>query len=228
MKTSVKKLFKKALRSLIIGLILVAVSFYSFSQRSLVKMCNLNITELNTKFKTLSGDSGFKILLGELKEKGWSKINVEGASYGFTGIASDSLTRATSSVEFYAYDFYNKTTKQMGSVIWRNDGKSVYKAYLTFPAGEKDFDKALEGSVEMYVEAGKIQTASSWGKCFKKCVKNKCAGFCIVSVTGCLAATIVIDLATGGAAAGLSIAFWIGCSGILCGHCFLTCALDCR
>jgi hypothetical protein len=113
-------------------------------------------------------------------------------------------------------------------VIWRNDGKVVYKAYLTFPAGEKDFDKAIDESVEMFVEGGKIQKASSWGTCFKKKAREKCAPFCITAVTGCGLAATAIILASGGSLVGLSMGFWLGCAGILCGHCFLTIALDCR
>jgi hypothetical protein len=191
------------------------------------KMCALTPTELKAKFSSLSANADMKMLKDELTNKGWSKLDVDGTSYGVTGTYRDADGKSTP-VEFYVFDYYNKTSKQTGAIIWRNNGKSIYKAYLIFPAGVKDFDKAMEESVEMYVEGGKIQKASSWGRCFKNCIKRNCAGFCVAAATGCLAAAIVIDLAFGGTATGLTLAFWIGCSGVLCGHCFLSCSLNCR
>ena len=214
-----KKRIKTTLRILLMLLISVIATSKSFSQE-MTKMCNMTPADLNARYASLSTDADFKLLLEALKEKGWTKVNSDYAAYGFTGNMKDADGKSTMPVEFYVYDFYNKGTNQMGSVLWRNNGKSIYKAYLTFPAGEKEFAKGLESSTEMYAEGGKIQKASSWRSCFKSCAAGKCPGFCFHATIFCLGAVL--------AAPGAGVAIWIGCAGILCGLCFAVCALNCH
>lgn len=209
--------FKAAYRLLVAVLVLV-ISSRSFSQE-MVKMCAVTSSDLNAKFTSLAADGDFKLLLNGLKEKGWTKLTAENYSYGFTGTYMDSITKTTVPVEFYAFDFFNKATNQMGSIIWRNNGKTVYKAYLIFAAGEKDMGKALQESVEMFAEGGKVQKASSWSRCFNSCASAKCAHFCIAAAAVC---------AVSAAAGGAGVAAWAACAGITCGLCFAVCALGCH
>ncbi len=217
--------------AVIIALVLISISLKSFSQGSMIKMCNLTATELKAKFNSLAGLADFKLMQGQLSGKGFTKLNADGTAYGFTGTFKDSSGKVFP-VEFFSFDYYNKATNQMGSVIWRNDGKSVYKAYLTFPAGEKDFEKAMEGSLEMYVDAnGKMQKASSFGKCWRRCVFKNCATWCPGAIAVCAAATATLAIASAGPTAGIgvgaAVAIFAGCAGIACGTCFGVCAVGC-
>ena len=225
-----KKKIKIQIWSLITGLTFTIFSLSAYSQE-MVKMCNLSAEELKTKFENLSGRADIKVLKTELKGKGFDKLSAGEATYGFTGTFKDSSGKSLA-VEFYAFDYYNKTTNQMGSLIWRNDGKSVYKAYLTFPAGEKDFARAMDESQEMYVDANnKVQKAHSFGKCWKNCVFKHCKSWCIGSIAICAAATATLAIASAGPTAGIgvgaSVAIFAGCAGISCGLCFGVCAVGC-
>jgi hypothetical protein len=214
-----KKKITMASWSLIIGLMLTSISFKSFSQGSMTKMCNLTATESKSKFNSLAGLADFKLLQAQLSVNGFSKINSDDRSYGFTGTYFDSLNKKSSPVEFYAFDYFNRSTNQYGSIIWRNNGVKTYKAYLIFAAGEKDFEKGLESATEMFVDAnGKIQKASSWRSCFIKSAKNKCGSFCFGAVIYCASGMVV---------PGAGVAAWIACAGVACGLCFAVSALSC-
>jgi hypothetical protein len=209
-----------------IFILLAACWNLSYSQE-LTKFCNLTAGELKIKFDGLA----MKPLRNELQSKGFVRLITPGSSYGFTGNHKDADGKMAE-VEFYAYDYYNKATNQMGSLIWRNNGKSVYKAYLIFPAGEKDFEKALESSVEMYLDAtGKIQKASSFGRCWRRCVFKNCVTWCVGSISLCAAATATLAIASAGPTAGIgvgaAVAIFAGCAGITCGTCFAVCAVGC-
>ena len=54
------------------------------------------------------------------------------------------------------------------SMVWRQVGDQIYKAYLVFPVGEKSMDKALLLSEEWFSSGGKIQKAHSFGRCFRE------------------------------------------------------------
>lgn len=211
-------------------LILISMPTICFSQK-MVKMCNLTPAELQAKFNSLSGEAGMKVLQSELTGRRFSKLSTEGTSYGFTGTFSDETGKVVP-VEFYAFDYYNRSTHQMGSIIWRNNGKSIYKAYLTFKAGEKDFGDAMETSVEMYVDGNnKIQKASSFGRCWKRCVFKNCVGWCVGAISICAAATATLAIASAGPTAGIgvgaAVAIFAGCAGVTCGTCFGVCAVGC-
>lgn len=128
-------------------------------------MDRLTTAELNSKFRSLSGDAAFKLLERDLVNKKFDRLNTMEHAYGFTGTFKDKSGKPSAG-EFYTYDFYNKTTKQLASIIWGINGKSTYKAHIVFPAGVKDFKIAMEKGVEMYVDAGnKLQKASSFATC---------------------------------------------------------------
>jgi hypothetical protein len=201
------------------ALVFILISPGRVYSQEMTRMCNLTPEELNKKFQTLSADTEFKLLASGLKEKGWNRITESAASYGFTGTLRDSASKAEVPVEFYAFDFYNKATGQAGSLIWRSNGKSIYKAYLLFKAGEKNMGKALEEAVEMYAEGGKIQKASSWRTCFRSCASRKCPSFCFQAAIFCAGGVL--------ASPGAGVAIWIACAGISCGLCFAVCALNC-
>jgi len=183
----------------------------------MVDICYQTRSELTSKFSAFSKDADFKLLTAELSEKGWSKINGVQTDFGFTGTLRDSSGKRNYSVELCLFDYYNKSTKQAATLVWRNDGKSIYKAYVIFKSGEKDFSNA-EG-IEMFAEGGKIQKANSWYSCFKKAAYKKCPSFCVVSVIVCATALGIPDA---------GVAVWIGCAGISCGLCFAVCALNCH
>src|SRR5215210_3983910 len=122
---------------LLVILLLTFVSVKTFSQE-MIKSEVLTTAQLNSKFRSLSGDAAFKLLEKDLINKQFVKLKVDRSSYGFTGTFKDPSGKPSGG-EFYVYDFYNKTTNQMASIIWGNNGKSIYKAHIVFPAGEKDF-----------------------------------------------------------------------------------------
>ena len=226
MKTEIKNGLARNLRLLVFCLFLMCISERSFTQE-LTKLCVLTVSELKNKFSALSDDADMKLLKNELKEKGWNKFENEQMSYGVTAVRKDE-TGKSFPFELYVFDYYNKSTHQTGALIWRNNGKSVYKAYLLFPSGEKDFEKAMEGSVEMYADGGKIQKASSFGRCFKRCVSKSCPSFCLVGSMACMLGGVAIIAASAGTAEALALAFWLGCTGFACAWCFLNvCAYNC-
>lgn len=197
-------------------LLLTFISVKTFSQE-MIKMDRLTNSELDSKFRTLSRDAAFNLLERDLVNKKFVKLNTDEHSYGFTGTFKDKSGKPSTG-EFFTYDFYNKTTKQLASIIWGVNGKSTYKAHIVFPAGEKDFKIAVEKGVEMYVDANnKLQKASSWAKCFLRMLKY-CPRYCYSHALECQT--------VGGSLGFSSIAIFVACAPN-CASCYAWGALTC-
>lgn len=210
-----------------------------------LKMEQFSPKEMEMMWARFEKDAGWSAIVKDVAGKKFQRVKHEKASWGFKG----TLMRNGKEVDvlFCAFDFYNPASKagQGCSMIWRKVGDEVYKAYLIFPDGEKDFDKALEGSVEWFAdEKGGIQKANSWGKCFRKCVKgsnkvvvdikgNKfsvpdgCSSGCLASIAVCGGATAILAAVTGGVTFPAAAIMFGVCAGVSCGTCIGICALGC-
>lgn len=212
--------------------------FYQFSPKEMI--------EMSQKF---AGDAGWSAILKEVNEKKFTKIKHEKAAWGFKGKVKDKSGKEVD-VVFCTFDYYNPDSKngQGCSMIWKKVGNEIYKAYLIFPEGEKDMDKALALSGEWYADAnGKIQKAQSWGRCFRRCVGGtqrtvvdaggvrfevpaNCGLGCLASIAVCGGATAILAVASSPGAPvtfpTLAIVFGI-CAGASCGVCIGACALGC-
>src|SRR5215210_4955111 len=73
---------------LLVILLLTFVSVKTFSQE-MIKSEVLTTAELNSKFRSLSGDAAFKLLEKDLINKQFVKLKVDRSSYGFTGTFKD-------------------------------------------------------------------------------------------------------------------------------------------
>jgi hypothetical protein len=214
--------------------------------------------QMSKHWMNLSKDKGFTELGKAIKAKGFEKLEEETSAYGFEGTYTDPSGKATK-VAFYAYDFKNKNAKkgQGGSLIWRQIGDKVYKAYIIFPEGEKDINKALEGATEWYADKeGKVQRAHSWNTCFLSCVKSNgsapsidmdirtgkvsigsktytlnCTAQCFTGAIVCSGIAGVIAVAGAAESGGVSVPFAIAvfatCAGLTCGSCVALCGIGC-
>lgn len=209
--------------------------FHQFSEDEMKKMWD--------KF---SSDAGFKELMKQVNEKGFKRINIPEAAWGFKAKGIDKNSKKEVDLVYCAYDFYNPKAKkgegQGCSMIWRKVGDEVYKAYLIFPEGEKNMEKALESSQEWFVnDKNKVEKASSWGRCFRRCiqkgnsiveikdvkVRTNCHNSCLGAVAICGAVTAGIAASTAGMGVPAAIALFFGCAGVGCAPCFAACALGC-
>lgn len=234
-------------------LLLIAVgliAFRSFGQNE--KIINFTSRELRANWEKFTKDRAFAALLQDAKGKGFVQVLNERGMFGYEGTVQDANGK-DQPVLFCAYDFYNpKAPKGQGcSMIWKKVGARVYKAYLIFPEGEKDIDKAMSGAMEWFAEDdAKVQRAHSWGTCFLKCVqtngkapgldldikngKVKLGGssFTLTCTTACFTGAIVCTgVAAGVAASGVGVPFSIvllaTCAGLTCAPCMALCALGC-
>jgi hypothetical protein len=206
-------------------------------------------TEMKGQWETMNRDKGWKELVKEAERKGFKRI--ERSSWGFKGKLINTKTGKSEEVLFCAYDFYSPSaikekTYQTCSMVWRKVGKDVYKAYIVFPKGESNKEKSFAAAEEWFAdEAGKVQKAHSFNKCFKKCIdggKHKvtvetifgnvrvtadCKNSCLAAVAVCGGVTAILEVATGGLGTPVLIATFGICAGVACGQCFAMCALGC-
>ncbi|HTR29666.1 MAG TPA: hypothetical protein VMH27_10375 [Puia sp.] len=216
------------------------------------QVVNFSAEQLKSHWEKFTADPGFSALLQDAKSKGFTQIQNDKAMYGYQGTITDGNGKEHE-VIFCAYDFYNpKAEKGQGcSMIWKRVDGRLYKAYLIFPEGEKDFSKAMAGAMEWYAdEEGKVQRAHSWGSCFLKCVQTdgKAPGidvdikngkvniggttYTLTCSTSCFVGAIVCTAAAGAvAASGAGVPFAIGmmavCAGLTCAPCLTMCAIGC-
>ena len=208
--------------------------------------------QMKANWVKFNQDPAFAALLKDAHSKGFYQILREDASWGYEGELTDANGRKQH-VLFCAYDFYNpKAEKGQGcSMIWKKVGDRLYRAYLIFPEGEKDFDKAMSGAMEWFAEDdAKVQRAHSWGTCFLKCVHTDGTApglsvdikngkllvgpstFKINCSTACFAGAIVCSgVAAAVAASGVGVPFAIAelavCTGVTCAPCLAACAIGC-
>lgn len=216
------------------------------SAQELADMKQFSPKEMDALWDRFSKDQGWAAINKDVASKKFQRVKHEKASWGFKGSVKNAKGQMED-VMFCAFDFYNPNSKngQGCSMIWRKAGNETYKAYLIFPEGEKNFDKALEASVEWFAdEKGQIQKANSWGKCFRTCVVSNakvmvdvngtkfnvpasCGSGCLASIAVCGGATAILAAATGGVGfLGAAAVFGI-CAGVSCGSCIAICALGC-
>jgi len=206
--------------------------------------------EMKTQWQSFSADKGWKALMKEVEAKGFKRI--ERSSWGFKGELKNIVTQKSEDVMFCAFDFYNpatikEKTFQTCSMIWRKVGKDVYKAYIVFPKGVSEKEKAFAGAEEWFADnEGAIQKAHSFNKCFNRCINGgrhsvavdtkfgsvhitaDCKSQCLSAVAVCGGVTAILEVASGGLGTPVLIATFGICSGIACGQCFAMCALGCQ
>jgi len=221
----------KKLQFLFFTILFSILTTHLYSQEECNSIQELKIysdADLKVKWNKLrSTDSGIKVLYSDLKSKGFEKFDIKGTNWGFKGITQSE--NKIVDAEFFAFDFINKSKTQLVSLIYRKLGKNIYKDYIFFSKGHKDFFDGLDTAEEYFVDGNdKIQIAQSWRKCFKKCVFKKCPGWCGAAIPVCATATAVVVAATGGATFGAAVGMFAGCAGISCGICMATCAIGCE
>ncbi len=208
---------------------LVWLAPLSASAQDVVDMKQFSPKEMDALWDQFGKDQGWAAINKDVATKKFQRIKHEKASWGFKGSRKNAKGQMED-VIFCAFDFYNPNSKngQGCSMIWRKVGGETYKAYLIFPDGEKDFDKALEASLEWFAdEKGQIQKANSWGRCFRRCNRSICGPGCLASIAVCGGATAILAVATGGLGVpGAAIVFGI-CAGYGCGFCMAGCAVGC-
>jgi hypothetical protein len=229
---------KKRTIPLLLLVILTSVMYQAQSQNcnfsKVVSTKPFSINELESKWQTYTKDAGFKILADAVAKEGFIRIaKNEKAAWGFAaGYISDSvLGTSQQEAEVCSFDFYKKTADgiQMCSMVWRKVGATVYKAYIIFPVGEKDFATAMDKSTEFYVdENNSIQKAHSFGKCWAKCLfKRFSATNCTTAMAACGAASAGLVAAGIGVTTPIALGIFGGCAGIFCLAPLAICAAYC-
>lgn len=219
----------------------------AIAQGELVSQKVFSPDEMTKLWEKFGGDEDWKLLTGEVRGRKFKRYEVKEGSWGFSGTVVDEKGKKVP-VMFCAYDFYNPNEKegQGCSMVWRQVGDQIYKAYLVFPVGEKSMDKALLLSEEWFSSGGKIQKAHSFGRCFRNCiggntasvvlegpfgfktlVKADCKNSCLAGVAICGGVTAILSVASGGLGVPATIAVFFGCAGVACAPCFAACALGC-
>ncbi len=222
-----KKNFKLFLT--LLGITIMSTSLYAqedCNNNSIQQLKVFNSKEMDAKWKEFSADAGFKNLFSEVTKKGFSKMDIEGTYWGFTG-KTQQENKIVDAV-FCAYDFISKDKTQSCSMIWRKIGNDIYKAYIIFPSAQKDFFTAVENSQEWFAGSNnEIQVAHSWKTCFRKCTLKSCPGWCLAAVPVCAAVPAAIAVATGGIGLGPAIGIFAACAGISCATCMAICMIGC-
>lgn len=236
---------------LMIGLLMLSIiQTLQAQEKNILSQTNFSPEEMKKMLAKFSSDPAWSALMKDVAGKKFKQL--EKSSWGFSGEVIDAAGKKQE-VLFCAFDFYNPNSKtgQGCSMIWRKVGSETYKAYLIFPEGEKNTEKALANSQEWFAnDKGEIQKAHSWGKCFLKCVQTsgqapgldvdikkgrvKIGGstFKINCATQCFTGAIACSgVAAGVAVSGVGVPFAIGilatCVGVTCGSCVSLCALGC-
>jgi hypothetical protein len=216
------------------------------------KIQTFTAAQMRANFAKFTQDAAFGALYKDARSKGFQQIIREDAMWGYEGVVTDAQGKEQK-IFFCAYDFYNpKASNGQGcSMIWKKVGDRLYRAYLIFPEGEKDFDKAMSGAMEWFAEDdGKVQRAHSWGTCFLKCVhtngtapglsvdikngkllvgtstfKINCATACFTGAIVCSGVAAVVAASTVGVP--FAIAELAVCTGVTCAPCLAACAIGC-
>jgi hypothetical protein len=233
---------------------MIAIPVCTFAQgaENTRKIETFTPEQMKANWAKFTQDEGFANLFKDATGKGFEKMTNESAMWGYQGVFKDENGKEQN-VLFCAYDFHNpKAPKGQGcSMIWKKVGNRLYKAYLIFPEGEKDFDKAMKGAMEWTVsDDNKVERAHSWGTCFLACVHTNGTApninsdikngklivgggsFKINCTTSCFAGAIVCAAAAGavaatGAGVPFAIAILATCAGLTCAPCLATCAIGC-
>ncbi|MBX3241891.1 MAG: hypothetical protein KIT80_12960 [Chitinophagaceae bacterium] len=246
-------------KSILITAIGVFMTFAAVSQRTKENkeepFASFSNEQLKKKLGEFQRDKEFNLLWTEVHRKGFRRIDSERSQWGFEGELTDRSGK-TQKVLFCIYDLESsgrdKKSTQKSSLIWRQVGDSIYKAYIVLPEGVETVEKALETSEEWYADARGIQKANSWGKCFLKCaqtggtgpqmdidIKNgklkvggktytiSCPGFCMFSAA-CAATALTVGFVLSETGVGLAAAIVVaGACSLPCAACFAMCAIGC-
>ena len=223
------KMKKNTLRLQVL-LILWLVSFLpsiGLGQDSVFNRRIYTATEMKLNWDKFSIDAGWKNLNAELKEKGFGRLSNEKTMWGYEGYIIDSL-KNKQPVMFCAFDLARKGYNGLASMIWVKKGAQLYKAFIIFPDGEKDVEKAFENSTEYYADASdKLQKANSFGRCWRRECRKDCPSFCLSSITACATAAATIAASGLGITTPVAIAIFGGCAGIACIGCLAVQAIQC-
>lgn len=233
-----KKLIFQTTR-LLLALIMCSVMVFNAKSQNcnFSKVINTNVFSIDVLEKKWTGytqDPGFKVLLDDVKRQGFTRIEKnEKTAWGFDAnyIADSVLGTSEQDAEVCSFDFYKKTAGgvQMCSMVWRKVGGTIYKAYIIFPVGEKDFVSAMDKSTEFYAdENNKIQKAHSFGKCWSKCVfKRFNATGCASAMAACGAAAAGLTVAGIGVTTPVALGIFGACAGVFCVAPLAICAAYC-
>jgi hypothetical protein len=214
---------------------------------------SLSEKQLAAYWERFTKERDFQALMKDVNQKGFERINAKEAAWGVEGEFIDGKGNSSPFL-FCVYDFYHPKSKQgQGcSMIYKRMGNKTYKAYIVFPEGEKDAQKAMANAKEWFVDAkANVQLANSFSKCFPKCVATggktpgldadivngkvriggktytiSCLGICGFSTALCTTAITAIVLATGGIGVPVAVALLVGCAGP-CATCMALCAIGC-
>lgn len=111
--------------------------------------------KLKEKWSQFKNDKAFSQLLSEVEKKGFKKLEKENTQWGFEGEVTDKSGK-TKQVLFCVYDYVKESdgqnAKQNCSVVWKKVDNKVYKAYIVFPPGETNMEKALSDAQEWYAD----------------------------------------------------------------------------
>lgn len=233
-----KKLILPTTRFLLQLVMCLVMVFNAKSQNcNFSKVTGTNVFSIDVLEKKWTGyiqDAAFKVLLEDVKRQGFTRIEKnEKTAWGFDAnyIADSVLGTSEQEAEVCSFDFYKKTATgvQMCSMVWRKVGGTIYKAYIIFPVGEKDFVTAMDKSMEFYAdENNKIQRAHSFGKCWSKCVfKRFNATNCASSMAACGAVAAGLTVAGIGVTTPIALGIFGACAGVFCLAPLAICAAYC-
>jgi hypothetical protein len=171
----------------------------------------LNKAKLESLWKEFSKDDGWRALTAEMTRLGYKRGLDVKQMWGVKGITSDGQP-----LLLCMYDF-TSSTKKPGTMVWLKKGTKVYKAYIRLGKG-KDIDAQIENSVEYYANAnGKLVKASSFGRNFGRCFRNRlrdqCGTICLGSLGAC--------------ALTFSLVGYVHCVVFVCGGCATVAAISC-
>jgi hypothetical protein len=118
--------------------------------------------KLKEKWTQFKNDKAFSQLLSEVEKKGFKKLEKENTQWGFEGEVTNKSGK-TKQVLFCVYDYVKEADgqnlKQNCSVVWKKVDNKVYKAYIVFPPGETNMEKALLGAKEWYADEKGVHEA---------------------------------------------------------------------
>jgi hypothetical protein len=133
--------------------------------KSQEKIPSFTKEKLKEKWTHFKNDKVFSKLLNEVEKKGFKKLEKENTQWGFEGEITDKSGK-TKQVLFCVYDYVKdsdeKNSKQNCSVIWKKVDNKIYKAYIVFPPGETNMEKALSGAQEWYADEMGVHKAVAY------------------------------------------------------------------
>lgn len=198
-------------------------AFFLQAQDSVYNLKTYSYKEMKTNWTTFSADAGWRAVNAGIKNKGYVLLDSSRTMWGAEGYIINPLSKAKEKVVYCAFDFHNKVNRSLASLVWIKRGDKTYKASIEFPAGVKNIDSSFVKSVEYFVNKdNKLQEAQSFGRCWRRAVRNNCMGYCAAFIPAC-----------GGIAAAFAVTGWgavaifLGCTTGGCASCFLLQAITC-